>query len=111
MNTGNALRDHISLNKSLTTNKLPNFPQSLPLDITLLEGEELVAVVVELLFSGCKLGYKLGCKLGCKLGEGVQDADDFRLDGQRFLRVLWAGNGDFFVGVITNPLAFMISIN
>ena len=29
-----------------------------------------------------------------KLGEGVQDADDFRLDGQRFLRVLRAGNGD-----------------
>jgi len=50
--------------------------QRLPLHITVLEGEELVAVVVVLIFAGGQLDGQLGGQLG----EGVQNSDDFGLD-------------------------------
>ena len=50
------------------------------------EAQQQIAVMLVLFFAGGQLGGQLG--------EGIQNADDFGLDGQRFFGVFWAGDGD-----------------
>lgn len=70
--------------------KLINLPQRLPFHLTFLKAQQLVAVVCVLLFAGGQL-----CGQLCgQLGKSIQNADNFRLDFERFLGVVGAGDGN-----------------